>query len=607
MKKILSFALIIVALFMVTVLDVDSIEAFATENQTTEQAAYESMIALKDTYPEGYPWTNDNYYGWKGGYYSGGYGCAGFAFMLSDAAFGTVSAEKEDSVSFSALHVGDILRIQGDTHSVIVLEVRANDVIIAEGNYNSSVHWGRTLSREEVEAATYRMTRYVQQIEKKPSLEEDGYTEKSCYLCGEIFQKTIIPAEQFYPVESITLNRNELSLEKEENAYLRATVSPSNATDKTINWTSSEPAVVSVNQNGAVTAHKPGSAIITATDGTGRISASCVVTVPGDDETPAATERTLDESKISLSFREAVYTGSAIKPSVTVSGMRNGSDYRVTYSNNVNAGTATVKIEGIGNVKGSITKNFTIKPKALEKKQITFTNRTAKIPNLVQDKDYTVTVKKEANGDTTITVKGIGNYTGEFTETYIATMALDPQAVKLQYTETVYDGTYQKPKVTVTGLKENTDYNVKYANNLKAGTASVTVTGTGRCSGKVVKNFTIQKREIKAADVTLKAVGTSGKGAATVKGLKESTDYTATYYYLSQTGEIRVRIEGIGSCTGTVRKSVFVTGYTIVPQMFFVTPTSFTYSGKECRPEVSIGTLVENVDYKVSYQDNINA
>ena len=45
---------------------------------------------------------------------------------------------------------------------------------------------------------------------------------------------------------------------------LNATVSPANATDKTIVWSSSNSDVASVNQNGIVTANNAGTAIITA-------------------------------------------------------------------------------------------------------------------------------------------------------------------------------------------------------------------------------------------------------------------------------------------------------------------------------------------------------
>lgn len=125
-----------------------------------EQEAYNAMIALKSQYPEGMSWTNDNYYGWNGGIYTGGYGCAGFAFMLSDAAFGKLPAKMKYDYSVSEIRVGDILRMNGDSHSVIVLSVESNGVTVAEGNYNSSVHWGRKIPVSELNRLTYIITRY---------------------------------------------------------------------------------------------------------------------------------------------------------------------------------------------------------------------------------------------------------------------------------------------------------------------------------------------------------------------------------------------------------------------------------------------------------------
>ena len=125
----------------------------------SEKQIYESMIALKSEYPEGMPWTNDNYYGWNGGIYSGGYGCAGFAFLLSDAAFGSLKAYRHEDLS--AIKVGDILRINNDTHSVIILEITEDSIVIAEGNYNYSIHWGRIISKDKLEQiGDYVLTRY---------------------------------------------------------------------------------------------------------------------------------------------------------------------------------------------------------------------------------------------------------------------------------------------------------------------------------------------------------------------------------------------------------------------------------------------------------------
>lgn len=118
------------------------------------------MIALKSRYPEGTPWTNANFYEWKGGIYNGGYGCAGFAFMLSDAAFGDLPARK--FTDYSQIRVGDLLRMNNDTHFVVIMEIHDDHYVLAEGNFNNSVHWGRTVTKAEVfsAATTYGLTRY---------------------------------------------------------------------------------------------------------------------------------------------------------------------------------------------------------------------------------------------------------------------------------------------------------------------------------------------------------------------------------------------------------------------------------------------------------------
>ena len=69
-----------------------------------------------------------------------------------------------------------------------------------------------------------------------------------------------------------------------------------------------------------------------------------------------------------IGVADKVYTGSAIKPAVTVklgsTTLKNGTDYTVTYTNNKNVGKATVTITGIKKYSGTIKKTFKINPKA---------------------------------------------------------------------------------------------------------------------------------------------------------------------------------------------------------------------------------------------------
>ncbi len=130
-----------------------------TEKVKTVAEVKAAMESLKSKYPDGTPWTNDNIYTWKGGIYSSGRGCAAFAFMLSDAAFGNRKAKKH--TDFNNIKVGDIVRYLTDQHSVIVLEVKGDTFTVAEGNINSSILWGRKITRDEFKATgTYILTRW---------------------------------------------------------------------------------------------------------------------------------------------------------------------------------------------------------------------------------------------------------------------------------------------------------------------------------------------------------------------------------------------------------------------------------------------------------------
>lgn len=122
------------------------------------QTVYDKLISMKEEYPEGMPWTNDNRYRWNGGIYSMGGGCVAFAFTLSDSVFGNLPARKH--TDFSRVKVGDIIRTNNDTHSVIVLKKEGSIVTIAEGNFNSSVHWGRKIDLSANSGLTYVLTRY---------------------------------------------------------------------------------------------------------------------------------------------------------------------------------------------------------------------------------------------------------------------------------------------------------------------------------------------------------------------------------------------------------------------------------------------------------------
>ena len=119
-----------------------------------ENAVYERMMAMQAEYPEGKPWTNNNKYRWinvtaPNTTYTFG-GCAAYAAIISDAGFGEGTPAKQVmNPDPATVKIGDILRINGDTHSVVVIGIEDEYFVLTEGNYNNSIHWGRKIRKTD--------------------------------------------------------------------------------------------------------------------------------------------------------------------------------------------------------------------------------------------------------------------------------------------------------------------------------------------------------------------------------------------------------------------------------------------------------------------------
>ena len=79
-------------------------------------------------------------------------------------------------------------------------------------------------------------------------------------------------------VTNVTLSSSSVELVEGDSFQLEATVSPSNATNTTVIWSSSNASVATVDR-GKIMAHKPGNATITVTSDDGGKKATCNVTV----------------------------------------------------------------------------------------------------------------------------------------------------------------------------------------------------------------------------------------------------------------------------------------------------------------------------------------
>ena len=281
----------------------------------------------------------------------------------------------------------------------------------------------------------------------------------------------------------------------------------------------------------------------------------------------------LDDCQISLSQDRYVYDGSSKKPAVTVTykgqDLIQNTDYTVTYTNDTNAGNAVATVTGKGIFAGSKNLNYIIE--AID----------------------------------------IGSY-----------------KLEIQSDSYNYDATEKKPEVKVViseiaGKKyylNASSYTVKYQNNKNVGTANVTVTGAGSYSGELKGTFKILPRDIAGATVitSQKSYGYTGKEikpevAVTLSdgtGLIFGTDYTVSYEDNTDIGTATVNVTGRGNYTGKAKGS-FGIGADIKDAEIVLSMDQYIYSGRRNTPKATVvfagKTLVENVDYTISYEDCIDA
>ncbi len=119
-------------------------------------------------------------------------------------------------------------------------------------------------------------------------------------------------------VKSVTLDKTTLSINEGSSYTLTATINPSDATNKSLIWTSDNEKVATVS-NGKVSAVSEGTATITVTTVDGNYSATCKVTVNKVAQTPEKTDNKEDETKSdnNKSDDTTVPTGELPKTGVT--------------------------------------------------------------------------------------------------------------------------------------------------------------------------------------------------------------------------------------------------------------------------------------------------
>jgi uncharacterized protein YjdB len=149
-------------------------------------------------------------------------------------------------------------------------------------------------------------------------------------------------------VTGVTLTPSTATLSANGTTQLTTTVSPSNATNKNVTWTSSNGAVATVNSSGLVTAIAAGTTTITVKTVDGSKTATCNVTVTTSNV--AVTNVTIAPTTLSLGINGTALLTKTIAPS-------NATNQNVTWSSS-NSAVATVSSNGL--VTGKAAGNATI-------------------------------------------------------------------------------------------------------------------------------------------------------------------------------------------------------------------------------------------------------
>lgn len=275
---------------------------------------------------------------------------------------------------------------------------------------------------------------------------------------------------------------------------------------------------------------------------------------------------------------DQAYTGAILTPHVTVGVGNNvltlNQDYQLTYSNNQNVGKATITAQGVGDYYyGSISTTFNISNgaggmsvsgyassyiysgNAIEP-DVTVTMNGV---TLTKNRDYTVTYANNVNvGTATMTVRGIGSYSGTQTINYTIEAKNIENCVSNAIANVKYTGNTYTPVVALTDattgkvLVQGSDYMITYSNNTNPGTASITITALSKnyVGTKVIpfkitsaavtglRTGTIKNNSIKLAwtsqsyadgyqicNAQNKVIATTANTSYTVKNLKSCTTY----------------------------------------------------------------------------------
>ena len=166
---------------------------------------------------------------------------------------------------------------------------------------------------------------------------------------GTLTQNGTVTGDIIYKVTGVSLDKTNLNLNPGKEGTLIATITPDNATNKSVEWKSDDTGVATVNENGKVTAVAEGTATITVTTTDGDFQDTCTVTVTAPP-TVSVTSVTLDKTILTLDVGGSDTLTATVKPD-------NATNKAVTWSTS-NKNVATVN-NGVVTAVGAGTATIT--------------------------------------------------------------------------------------------------------------------------------------------------------------------------------------------------------------------------------------------------------
>ena len=334
------------------------------------------------------------------------------------------------------------------------------------------------------------------------------------------------------------------------------------------------------------------------------------------------TKYQLDKSQFNVDTQNETYTGSSILKQVnaTVPDLEQGRDFHVIQTNNINAGTATIEIQGQGKYTGTLQYSFTILKADPTYSTPDIINATSglKLKQIPlphgfswQEPETAINNPGDYTFLTSFTPQDIANYNVIRSIPVIvrATTTLSASMFTLAQSSFTYSGSAIEPAVRSAVVPEGS-YTVEYRDNVCAGQAVAVITGAGGYTGSCELRFAIEKADpaYEAPGALDARYGQTLANLALPEGFSWQGDPGTP---VGDPGEhqLLATFAPADEANYNVVRDIPVTVRVTRPvdaSMFSVAQGPFPYSGSAIEPAVRSAVVPEG-SYTVEYRDNVCA